>query len=329
MFKKNFHLPIPMNGMVVLVLFVVILFQTATSFGASTRPAALAQSTYAGTWSGTTSQDKVISFTVAGDVITSITIAFELPACTITRSSTSNFFINGNSFTLFLDGALIQGTFTSSGSASGRADYINMTPECSGSVSATWSVTNTSPATDTPTPTTSSTASPTASTVPISTPSGNIYLPLVMKQLPPTSTPTPTATSLPTATLPSGEGSVWTISVKDAFQVAQLRCTQGINSYTITPKPGYALFILDLQMRNTQASTVSSNKIAVIDGNGTRSEVSAPEFSGSYCPSTFVTSYPAGDRSDAFAFVVSESMLGQPFKIVFADAAPVSFTVRR
>ncbi len=326
MYTNLFHTHGHIKLLYILLLFVAILFQASTSASSSNQLAQQAQR-YDGSWSGTTSQGKAIAFTVINNVITTLSLTFILPECTVEQTLPINYLISdrfGHSSSTITSVTNIEGIFASSLSISGTASYTSIDPACQDSVHISWNATNTMPSTSTPTPT--PTATSTASPIPtLTSTKQDSYLPIVLKPILPTATPTPP----PTATLPSGEGRIWTINVTDAYQVAQLRCTQGIDSYTFTPKPGYALFIVNLEMHNSQSATVSSENIAVIDSNGIRWEVFASEFSGSYCPSTFVTSYPAGNFSDSFAFAVSESALGQPLKIVFADSAPAGFTVRR
>jgi hypothetical protein len=109
---------------------------------------------YNGTWSGTTSQGKTVSFTVANNLITSITVGLFFQACglevSIQSSPTQN--ISGNRFSYTHQGAgslatsyTITGTFSSNGSISGdlqlnfRSGYPYTT--CTENASATWSAT--------------------------------------------------------------------------------------------------------------------------------------------------------------------------------------------
>ena len=113
---------------------------------------------YNGTWQGTTSQGKNISFTVQNSGITSITVGYKIEGdyCTVEGSITTNFAIaqpiTGNSFSIIKTGSgpialsyTVQGTFTSSTAASGDLDFTYKqsypNPSCNGNASATWSAT--------------------------------------------------------------------------------------------------------------------------------------------------------------------------------------------
>jgi hypothetical protein len=114
--------------------------------------------TYNGTWQGTTSQGKNISFTVQNSGITSITVDYKIQGdyCTVEGSITTNFAIaqpiTGNSLSIIKTGSgpsalsyTVQGTFTSSTAASGNLDFMYKQsypyPSCNGNASATWNVT--------------------------------------------------------------------------------------------------------------------------------------------------------------------------------------------
>ncbi len=103
---------------------------------------------YDGTWTGTTSQSKALSFTVSGNKITSITIAYSLSGncspnptgATVTLNSGNS--ISGNSFTI-TGGTAVSGAFSSANAASGSFS-INFTgnpPGCSSTASGTWTAT--------------------------------------------------------------------------------------------------------------------------------------------------------------------------------------------
>jgi hypothetical protein len=104
-----------------------------------------------GTWSGTTSQGKSISFTVTNNLITNVSVGWRASGgCTVDGDSSVTYTpgrpITGNSFTLTLSGPqgfTINGTFNSSSSASGNASFTfnQPFPPCSATGSATWSAT--------------------------------------------------------------------------------------------------------------------------------------------------------------------------------------------
>jgi hypothetical protein len=97
---------------------------------------------YNGSWSGTTSQDRGISFTVANNAITYFSIGFRIPGCTITVFNYSTTPITGNTFTVIGSGGgtnyVVVGTFTSPTAASGTLQVTQNSQFCNGSTSATW-----------------------------------------------------------------------------------------------------------------------------------------------------------------------------------------------
>lgn len=103
---------------------------------------------YDGSWAGSTSQAKAISFTIANNAISTITFAYHgTGSCTIDGETTVTYTpprpISGNSFTLSGSGTLnytIHGTFTSPNTASGDLSFTfnNPFPPCTASGFASW-----------------------------------------------------------------------------------------------------------------------------------------------------------------------------------------------
>jgi hypothetical protein len=102
-------------------------------------------SNYDGTWTGTTSQGKSLSFVVSGNKITSLTMGYTVSGnCSPSPTGSTTTFpngvaINGNFFSINGSTSL-SGTFTSTNSASGSFS-INFTgnpPGCSSTASGTW-----------------------------------------------------------------------------------------------------------------------------------------------------------------------------------------------
>jgi hypothetical protein len=112
---------------------------------------------YDGNWSGTTSQGRLISFTVVKNALTTLSFGWDAPACGLTGTENVTFpapiQLTGNTFTASVRGfadlvfALtlsMSGTFSSSTAASGSARFIvqRVFPSaCESTVSTTWSVT--------------------------------------------------------------------------------------------------------------------------------------------------------------------------------------------
>lgn len=105
---------------------------------------------YDGQWSGMTSQDKTVSFTVENNVVTGFHIEFVKSGfltCTYTLNHQADTDIEGDTFTIsdstnvFPSGSLtydIKGTFNSDDSADGDFN-ASVSAICSGDVSASWS----------------------------------------------------------------------------------------------------------------------------------------------------------------------------------------------
>ncbi len=135
------------------LMALVLLAVALANAGCSKSPTAPGKN-YNGTWSGTTSQGKTVSFTVANNMITSITVGLLFQVCgvevSIQGSPTQN--ITGNRFSYTHQGGgsfetsyTIAGTFSSNGSISGnlqfsfRSGYPFTT--CTENAGATWSAT--------------------------------------------------------------------------------------------------------------------------------------------------------------------------------------------
>gem|GEM_PF-1764667 len=144
---------------------------------------------YNGNWSGKTSQDKLISFVALNGTVTSIYIQFVLPDCTMGATSANIPIVNGMFSTSLID-LTVQGTFSSSSSASGTAQFISTAAGCTGVADITWDATLQLPPTNTPTATATATGTATVTPTQTNTPM-------------PTNTPTPTqiGTATSTATL--------------------------------------------------------------------------------------------------------------------------------
>lgn len=121
---------------------------TVTAGQTSTADLAL-QADYSGSWSGTTTQGREISFTVSNSAITQITFGFEVSGiyCTVSGSLTTSQSpppqISGNTFTYSGTATdlsyTFNGTFDSPTAVSGTADMSHSF--CVGSASFTWSAT--------------------------------------------------------------------------------------------------------------------------------------------------------------------------------------------
>jgi hypothetical protein len=205
-----------------IALLPVALAQSAISFEA------LAQPSYNGTWSGTTTQGRSFTLVVSGGAVTRIETSFVLPSCTVNTTTNSMVPLVDNTFSLFGSNLSFYGTFNTETSASGTARYSSFVSGCDGTVEMGWtatrnggapptatatstatattsatatntatattSATATSTATATTSATTTTTATATTTTTTVATPSGckTCFLPVVAKPVPPTATP-PTA----------------------------------------------------------------------------------------------------------------------------------------
>lgn len=126
----------------------VTISQAGTSSGAN----------YDGTWSGTTSQGKAISFTILNNAITRISIGYLASGggCNTEGSTTITYTtpkpISGDSFTITSTGSgnpalgfTVSGTFSSASTASGNASFTFQQsfplPTCSGTGSGSWTAT--------------------------------------------------------------------------------------------------------------------------------------------------------------------------------------------
>ena len=108
---------------------------------------------YDGTWSGTTSQGKRLSFTVSGSAVASTTVGYKIvgASCTVEGSSYTTYSsptkIAGSTLTVVNSGSdlsyTIQGTFTSGSSASGTVNLAYHSYgggfSCDGTANASWS----------------------------------------------------------------------------------------------------------------------------------------------------------------------------------------------
>lgn len=100
---------------------------------------------YDGTWNGTTSQGKALSFTVSASKITSITISYTLTGncspnptgATVTLSGGNS--ISGTSFSI-TGGTALSGSFSSATASSGSftINFTGNPPGCSSTASGTW-----------------------------------------------------------------------------------------------------------------------------------------------------------------------------------------------
>ncbi len=114
-----------------------------------TQAGAASSNPYAGSWSGSTSQGKPLSFVVVGNAISTITFGWHgTGSCTVDGETTITYnpprAISGNTFTLTGSGILaytLNGTFASSSSATGSVSFTfsNPYPACTASGSASWS----------------------------------------------------------------------------------------------------------------------------------------------------------------------------------------------
>lgn len=103
--------------------------------------------TYDGTWSGTTSQNQPLAFTVAGNAVTTISSKFLLGSCSATTTVTTTLPIIGDSFNGSLYNQGISGTFISATSAAGTGYFISSSPGCLDTVTVSWSATRAAPST--------------------------------------------------------------------------------------------------------------------------------------------------------------------------------------
>ena len=102
----------------------------------------------AGNWNGTTSQNRLLAFTVSGSTVTSHSITYQLTGCQPVLISTGALPIINDSFSLTANivsngqavgTASIIGTFTSNTMASGAITVTESPPSaCPGSLSASW-----------------------------------------------------------------------------------------------------------------------------------------------------------------------------------------------
>ena len=104
---------------------------------------------YDGMWSGTTSQGRPISFTVAGNAVTVATIGYSASGnCSpVPTGSTITpgvpLPINGTSISITFGGGTITGTFSSATAASGTfsVSFAGIPSGCSSNASGTWTAT--------------------------------------------------------------------------------------------------------------------------------------------------------------------------------------------
>jgi hypothetical protein len=183
-----------------IALLPVALAQSAISFEA------LAQPSYNGTWSGTTTQGRPFFLVVADGALTRIETSFVLPGCTANTITTSTIPIVGNTFSLFGINLSFDGTFNTETSASGTARYSDFVPGCPGTVDVGWTATRdggvppTATATSTATATTSATATNTATATTSATATSTATA-TTSATATNTATATTSATATPTATV--------------------------------------------------------------------------------------------------------------------------------
>ncbi len=101
-----------------------------------------------GNWNGTTSQGRLLAFTVNGSTVTSHSITYQLTGCQPMLISTGALPITNDSFSLSanivsngqtIGTASITATFTSNTMASGTISVVESPPStCPGSLNATW-----------------------------------------------------------------------------------------------------------------------------------------------------------------------------------------------
>jgi IPT/TIG domain-containing protein len=105
-----------------------------------------------GSWSGSTSQGRPLSFTVSGSTITSLMVTYQLSGCpAFVLSDPTSVSISNNSFSrnanITANGTIVGfvtlvGTFTSNVTASGTVTVVENAPSsCPGSLSGTWTAT--------------------------------------------------------------------------------------------------------------------------------------------------------------------------------------------
>jgi len=102
----------------------------------------------AGNWSGTTSQGRLLAFTVSGSTVTSHSISYQLTGCQAVTISTGALPITNDSFSLSapivangqaVGTASINGSFSSNTMAAGTITVVESPPSaCPGTLSATW-----------------------------------------------------------------------------------------------------------------------------------------------------------------------------------------------
>lgn len=226
--------------MLMLISLVLLATQTTISLSASTQSQLRAQIIYDGSWSGTTSQDTPISFTVVNNTITTLNIEFVLYACTVKQTLPINTLISDrfeHTASTLTSVTFIEGIFDSSSSVSGTASYTSIDQTCPGSVQIGWNATNTTPITATPTSTQTATSTvlPTATSPSIGLPSDKSYLPIVLR--PALSMPTPT----PVPTAPPGSGTLdgsWIGTTDQGRKIAFTITNHAFSSFTNSYKIG-------------------------------------------------------------------------------------------
>lgn len=101
-----------------------------------------------GNWNGTTSQGRLLAFSVSGSTVTSHSISYQLTGCQAVTISTGALPITNDSFSLSasiiangqaVGTASINGSFSSNTMAAGTITVVESPPSvCPGSLSATW-----------------------------------------------------------------------------------------------------------------------------------------------------------------------------------------------
>jgi hypothetical protein len=119
-------------------LSIPLVFAIFIATGCSKKNGTMDPADYSGSWTGTTSQGKSISFTVSGETVSNIYIGYCSPS-PVASQLYSNFPINGKSFST--TGSIkIAGSFSSSNEAGGSfsIDFTGNPPGCSSTASGTW-----------------------------------------------------------------------------------------------------------------------------------------------------------------------------------------------
>lgn len=323
-----------------LLLVSLLLLFTTSSLGAP-----IVSAIYDGSWSGTTSQGRTFSLTVANDAVTRIEAEYVVPGCTVKQTITGNIPLAGNSFSVSVSGTSIQGTFVSLSAASGTLTYTSSNPACSGTVNATWSATRTTPIPTTPvpsiTPTRTATSTPTATLSPTAIPTPaqltpapliakEAYLPSILKlDPPPTATLPPTPTSIPPTQPPSDQRP--RVSVAQAREETELRCSTGASSYLQTPQAGYTFVVVNFKVTNPtpgQTLTFSRSDVSIVASSGAMYSAQGDNFarSDSYCLGGTATFFiPSAEMSYSFVFVPHKPTIAQSYKLRFPNAEDVTF----